>query len=231
MDLIKKTRDDYNKIAKHFAKTRRHSWPEFSEFSAFFKSGQRVLDWGCGSGRLVMFLEGKKVEYFGVDQSIELIKIARRLYAKEVKAGQAHFYSSANKPKKFPKNYFDVACLIASFFHLPDEATRLALLNQIHGELKPGGKLVLIVWNLESDWAKTKAKTDWEKIGPNDFLIPWKNPQGKIEAMRYYHHFTQSELQMLLEESYFRIDKIGYGGRVWSDHKVVRNLIVIASKK
>ena len=231
MDLIKKTKDDYNKIAKHFATTRRHSWPEFNEFSAFFKSGQRVLDWGCGSGRLVMFLEGTGVKYFGVDQSIELIKIARRLYAKQVKTGAAHFYCSANRPKKFPKNYFDVACLIASFFHLPDEATRRALLKQIHGELKPGGKIVILVWNLGSEWAKIQSKKGWEKIGPNDFLIPWRNPKGKIEAMRYYHHFSETELTDLLTQTGFVVDRISYGSGTWSDSKGGRNLLVIASKK
>lgn len=230
-DIIQKTRDDYNKIAHHFAKTRRYAWPEFNEFSGLFKPGQRVLDWGCGGGRLLMFLENKQIEYFGIDQSIEVIKIARRLYAVQVEAGAAHFYCNANRLKQFPKNYFDVACLIASFFHLPDVASRHALLKKIYQELKPGGKIIILVWNLGSDWAQAQFKKGWQKIGENDFLIPWKNPAGEIEARRYYHHFSPEELNGLLTKAGFMVERLGYSAGTRSDEKGGRNLIVIAVKK
>src|SRR3989338_9936414 len=229
MDIVQKTRDDYNKIAKHFAATRSRVWPEFDQFSALIKNGQRILDWGCGSGRLLLMLEKWQVEYFGVDQSIELLKIARRQYAEFIKSGRAHFYSTAVREKKFPPDFFDLVFMIASFFHLPDEPSRQKLLDKTWQELKPGGKLVILVWNLWSDSAKEKKKT-WKQLGEHDFLIPWKNPSGVIEAERYYHHFTPEELKGLLTRAGFVVERLEYSSGTWSDSKGGRNLAVVAGK-
>lgn len=230
LNIIQKTKDDYNKIAKHFSATRNRIWPEFKEFTPYLRDGQRILDWGCGNGRLLMMIEGRKIQYVGVDQSIELLKQARRINQQAVKSGQAHFYSTANRDKKFPSSYFDMVFMIASFFHLPDEVSRKELLKKTWRELKSGGLLYISVWNLESDWAKQKKK-NWKILGNNDYLIPWKNPSGKTLVHRYYHHFTKKELSKLLAQIGFTIERLSFVNfDGWTDDKGGRNLIVIASK-
>ena len=52
-------------------------------------------------------------------------------WANEIKSGQVNFFHTATRAKNFDKDFFDLAFLIASFHHLPDEKTRLALLNKI----------------------------------------------------------------------------------------------------
>ena len=229
--IISKTREDYNKIARHFSATRNRPWPEFDEFTPYLKNGQRILDWGCGNGRLLGSLANWDIEYHGIDQSDELIKIGRRLHTTQIADGKAHFYCTAKRDKKFPQNYFDVVFMIASLFHLPDAESRIKLLKKTYAELKPGGRLIILVWNLGSDWAKAEAKKGWQKIGDHDFLIPWKNPQGEVEVMRYYHHFTPEELTGILTEAGFSVESTRYSSGTWSDDKGGRNLIVIASKK
>ena len=76
--IIPKTREDYNRIAKYFSNTREYVWPEFKYFSSFIKDDQNILDWGCGNGRMVFCLQDRKVKYFGLDQSCELIKITKK---------------------------------------------------------------------------------------------------------------------------------------------------------
>ena len=105
--IIAKTREDYNRIAKYFSDTRRSTWPEFERFKKMLKPGQNILDWGCGNGRLFLMLRDYDIKYFGVDISIELLKIARKIFRSQVKTGQAKFFSNAKRLKKFPKNYFD----------------------------------------------------------------------------------------------------------------------------
>lgn len=229
MDIVSKTRDDYNKIAKHFAATRSHVWPEFDQFNALIKNGQRILDWGCGNGRLLMMLKNWEVKYFGIDQSIELLKIARRQYAESIKSGWAHFYLTARRSKKFSAEFFDLVFMIASFFHLPDESSRRQLLDKTFSELKHKGKLVILVWNLGSDWAQAKKK-EWKQIGEHDFLIPWKNSLGVVETERFYHHFTPEELSGLLKHAGFVIERLEYSSGTWSDSKGGRNLAVVAVK-
>jgi len=230
-DIIQKTRKDYNKIAKYFSNTREYVWPEFKYFRSFIKDGQNILDWGCGNGRMIFCLEDKKVKYYGLDQSIELIKIARKKFNPQIKNGTAQFFCTASRDKKFSEGFFDLVFAISSFFHLPDEESRLKLLQKFNNEMKDDGKLVMLVWNLGSDWAKAKAKKGWKKIGENDFLIPWKTPEGKVLCDRYYHHFTQDELKDLLKKTGFKIKKMGYmqGGK-WSDDKGGFNLVVVAEK-
>ncbi len=244
-EIIHKTREDYNRIAQYFSDTRRHPWTELEWLKKFIKNGQNILDWGCGNGRLIFLLSKKsgrastdgarhdfvKSNYFGTDQSNGLLKIARKNFKKEIKEGWVNFFSTAVKKKKFPENFFDLVFMVASFHHLPDKQSRLELLADVYKQLKPKGKLIITVWNLQSDWAKAKADKTWKKIRENDYLIPWKNPEGEMLVERYYHHFSKEELSGLLKEAGFKIKSAGYGEKVsWTDKKGGRNLIVVAGK-
>ncbi len=256
-DIIRQTRQAYNKIAHHFSGTRYDLWPELRQFAPLVKDGQNILDWGCGNGRLILLLKGKKVKYFGVDQSDELIKIAQKKYAAEIKEGWVKFFRAANTPPPatlmralragprppskrggqpaFPE-FFDLVFMVASFHHLPEKASRLALLKKIYKEMKQGGRLVMTNWNLDSDWAKKKIGrgiADWRKIGDNDFIIPWKNPRGAVEAERHYHCFAPDELRNLLKQAGFKVEKMGYDYMDKSQHtdkKGGRNLVTMAVK-
>lgn len=229
-DIIQKTRDDYNKISKHFASTRYDTWPELAQFKSYIENGQHIMDWGCGNGRLLLMMKGKEVTYYGLDQSKGLLKIAEKKHSEDVKKGKAKFFCTAFKEKKFPDEFFDLVFMVASFHHLPCEKTRMKLLKKTFKEMKPGAKLIITVWNLESDWSKAKRK-EWKRLGKSDFLIPWKNPEGKIEAERYYHHFTKQELSDLLKEAGFQIEKLDYWkDQNWSDKKGGRNLVAVATK-
>ena len=97
--------------------------------------------------------------------------------------------------------------------------------------MKPGAELVITVWNLASDWAKEKARNGWIELSPHDFLIPWKNSQGKTEAKRYYHVFSRFELRQLLEITGFKIKKISFMNQGnWSGARKGKNLVVVAMK-
>lgn len=230
LDLLQKTRRDYNTIAPYFSDTRKYLWAELEQFKQFIQNGQRILDWGCGNGRLLRLLESfKDIEYFGLDQSEELLGIAEKAHAEAVASGRAHFFATGETDKHFPENFFDIIFMIASFHHLPSEESRLALLKKMHAELKTGGRLIVTVWNLDSGWAETK-KNSWTSLGERDYLIPWKNPEGVVLAERYYHAFTFEELRSLATRASFRVDAIEYGDQVSTDDKGGRNLVLIATK-
>ncbi len=229
--IIHKTREDYNLVASHFSATRYELWEWLKPFKKLVKDGQNILDWGCGNGRLIALFENKKIKYFGLDQSEGLLKCAKEKWDKEIKEGKVNFFSTAKREKTFDKDFFDLAFLIASFHHLPDDTTRLDLLNKIHTELKPKGKIIITVWNLESDWAERKLKKDWEKMNANDFLVPWHNNDGQIMVKRYYHHFSEAELKSLLQRAGFKNIKLSYESVVKSpDKKGSRNLVAVATK-
>lgn len=229
--IIHKTKQDYNRIARHFSDTRLYIWPEFLLFKKYLKDGQHILDWGCGNGRLLNLLKDYKIKYFGVDQSEELLKIAKKNWLKEIKSGKAKFFCTASRAKKFPANFFDNIFMIASFHHLPDEKIRLRLLKKVYQEMKIGGHLIITVWNLKSPWAEKKKYQDWKEFAPNDFLIPWKNPSGQVKCERYYHYFEPEEIKNLLIKAGFKVEYLGFGGKeVLVTRQGGRNVIVIAKK-
>ncbi|MFA7653966.1 MAG: class I SAM-dependent methyltransferase [Candidatus Magasanikbacteria bacterium] len=229
--IIHKTRDDYNRIAAHFSDTRYDNWTEIKWAMDYAKPGQNILDWGCGNGRLINLLRDKKIKYFGLDQSSKLLKHGKNRFSKEIKAGWVKFFLTDKRNKKFPVGFFDLVFMVASFHHLPDAKTRLELLKKVYSEMKIGGRLIVTVWNLGSDFAKQKESKGWREVRDSDFIIPWKNPQGKVEAERYYHHFFKDELGGLLIKIGFKIERLDYFDRTtWTDQKSGRNLVAVAVK-
>jgi len=230
--IISKTREDYNRIAHCFSDTRYDIWPELKQFEKYVKAGQKVLDWGCGNGRLLLMLKSHSINYFGLDQSDELIKIAKEKYRNEIEDGWVKFFCTAQKDKNFSNDYFDIVFMIASFHHLPDEESRLKLLKKVYKETKQGGRLIMTNWNLESAWAEKKIKNnEWKQIGERDLLIPWRNSQREILCERYYHSFTEEELNALLSKAGWQIELHNAISSEWKDDKGGKNLCTIAIKK
>jgi len=230
-DIIAKTREDYNRIAELYALTRTEA-RELIQFQNFIKPQQKILDWGCGNGRLVYLVQEKKVEYFGTDQSREMIYLAKKQFEKEVKEGWCHFFCTEEKEQFFEDNFFDLVFMIASFHHLPDSESRLKVLQNVYRELKKEGNLIMTNWNLESKWAQEKFKKDWQKIGEYDYLIPWKSKEGVILAERYYHHFTPNEIKELCEKAGFFTKEIYYAKNTEQvDKDEGKNLVFIVQKK
>ena len=65
--ILSKVQKDYNDIADEFSRTRSSVWPETKFLTHYVKSGEKILDAGCGSGRLYELFCDCKIEYFGID--------------------------------------------------------------------------------------------------------------------------------------------------------------------
>jgi len=234
-DIKQDLQNVYDSIAKDFSKTRHIPWEELSVFIPYLPDGGKILDLGCGNGRLLKVIQsaGKKYEYLGVDFSDKLLEQARQLFPDE------HFEQADMARLNFPENSFDVICLIASFHHLDNKKEREDLLNNIYRWLKPGGVLFMTNWNLlQPKYFKYIVKNIKHKIprlrlSPpagesrlrpfglelraersgqaawNDFFIPYTPTHGYGRHWRYYHHFTKSELQSLLLKSGFKLEPLG----------------------
>ena len=203
--LLKKTKEDYNLIAEDFSRTRWNIWAEFGIFRDYAKDGDRVLDIGCGNGRLLELLKDKNIEYIGIDSSEKLIAIAQKRYpSKKFLVADA-----LNLP--FPTDNFDIVFLIAILHHIPSRAFRLKILQEANRVLKPNGLLILTAWDiwrkeaisqiLRYSFLKSIGKS---KLDFRDVFVPW----GK-KVNRYYHYFTKKELLKLIEGGGFTIKRLG----------------------
>jgi len=139
--LLNKTREDYNLIAEEFSMTRWDIWSEFNIFRGYIKDGDRVLDIGCGNGRLLKLLKDKNIDYIGVDNSEKLINLAKEKYP------QNRFLVADSLNLPFPENYFDEVFLIAVLHNVPSKEFRLQILKEAKRVLKQDG--ILIIKNTE----------------------------------------------------------------------------------
>jgi len=210
--LLKTVKDCYEAEAADFSATRKNLfWPEVAKLAAPVKAGDRVLDLGCGQGRLLDIFQDRAVDYLGIDQSAALIEIARANYpGKKFRTG--NILDLALLPEKD----FDYIFCIAVLHHVPGAEARIRVLKAMAEKLRPGGRMIISVWNLRSrpKFWKLILRFSWQKIaGKNemdfgDILFPW----GKSGAWRYYHAFTAGELKKISRAADLKIDRLYNGG-------------------
>jgi len=194
--LIDKIRDNvkmaYEAISSEFDQTRKTKWPEFEHFLEYVGNGAKVLDLGCGNGRLYDSLKSKKVDYTGMDLSSALIDRARANFP------AARFKMGDMVNLDLPDENFDIVFSIASFHHLPGRKLREKAVEEINRVLKPNGILILTVWNL-FQWKymvhiiKSAISFLFHlglKYAWNDLWVKW----GDCPLKRYYHAFLPAEL-------------------------------------
>jgi len=204
--LLGKTKEDYNLISDQFSSTRYSAWPELKDLGEYIKEGDKILDLGCGNGRMLEFFNGKNINYSGVDNSEGLIKIARD------KHPGIDFQVADALKLPFPDNCFDKIISIAVLHHIPSSGFRRQFIKEAKRVLKPGGLLIITVWDLwqRPDSLKRIIKFSLSKIlgktklDFKDIFVPW---QKTVD--RYIHCFTKSELKKLVKKSDFGIIKVG----------------------
>jgi ubiquinone/menaquinone biosynthesis C-methylase UbiE len=112
------------------------------------KTGERVLDVGCGTGIYTLELARRDVHVVGVDPSMEMILIAREKFRQTGLKGCFICGSAEFLPLRSER--FDLALAVTSlcFVRHPDQA-----IQEAHRILKPSGRLVIGELNRFSLWA------------------------------------------------------------------------------
>ena len=190
----------YNTIAADFSRTRGFLWADLHPLKEYAKDVHTVVDIGCGNGRLYQLFSHMDVNYIGIDFSEELVAIARNRFP------GARFFVSNMIKTSLQDSMADVIYCIAAFQHLPSREMRIQALQEMRRVLKPGGSIVMMNWNLFSDWAREKYESD----GSGDFFVPWKNEEKEVLGLRYYHGFLLEELHELVQSVGLNIVKQHY---------------------
>lgn len=110
---------------------------------ALLKSGESILDVGCGTGGVTIPAKirvGENGSAAGIDPAPEMIAVARR---KAERAGiEIDFRVGVIESLPFPDGAFDAVTSSLMMHHLP-EHVQVKGLSEIRRVLKPGGRLLI----------------------------------------------------------------------------------------
>jgi ubiquinone/menaquinone biosynthesis C-methylase UbiE len=169
-----------------------------------------ILDLGCGNCRNSLpFLE-RNIECIGVDFSKSMIKEGKKLLKKRKLKENLVIGNLIDLP--FKKRSFLLIICIRTLHHIETRKLRLKTLNEMR---RVGIKILMSEWRrwqLRFVWDLTKSLFSGHFT---DVYINW-NYHGKIYK-RFYHLYTEKELEDDLKEVGFKSFKIwdDKRGNIW----------------
>lgn len=139
---------DYDAIARYYDAD--HS--DFADDLPFYRelarrTGGRVLEAMCGSGRLLLPLAQAGLRLTGIDSSLMMLDRARSRIAAAGLGAQIVLHHGDIRHEIPPGRYRLAIVALNSFMHLTSVADQLAALDSIHRALEPGGLLAIDVFN------------------------------------------------------------------------------------
>lgn len=219
----------YDEIGTHFSRTRQKTygssssnWPVTDSYLGKLTSGQKVLDIGCGNGKLVSGLP-KGVEYTGTDFSKTLLEEARKLHPEHV-----FFYGNVVEPNHWKDlAEFDAIFCVAVLHHIPEKEQQIFVLKEAKKHLKKGGFLYLTVWNLwqEKFLQNHLDSAELKKIDEKWVEIPYDN-----KWKRFCVAYDVQSLTDLVSEAGLDTQEIFYADREGNKSDLMRgqNLVLVA---
>ncbi len=229
--LLTLNREFYAAFAEHFAATRSISDPALTAAQPHIPQQTRVLDVGCGNGRLARLLDHERpgAVYVGVDAVPELIAVART-EAEQLANIRAEFHvldiTREGWTDDLPlphspgqkKVSFDCAVVLAVLHHIPSFDLRARVMRDVAGVLRPHGCAIISNWRFMAHERIRRKIVDWsevdvdeEQLDPGDHLLDWRRG-GR--GFRYCHLIDEEEMDRLAAASGFRVrETFRAGGR------------------
>lgn len=173
-----------------------HQWANhlISQYADIIKSSKRIIDIGCGSGKITSQLANLSPDIciYGIDMSSAMINYAKQKYYNENKIN----FFVEDVEKMSYSNEFDAVFSCCCLQWLPDQKNALA---KICESLKSGGNLFIVIPTKDGGSIFPIGK----KISEND---TWKKFFVSYENKRSY--YSNEEYTKLLTTTGFTVRSI-----------------------
>ncbi|XP_034243811.1 alkylated DNA repair protein alkB homolog 8 [Thrips palmi] len=154
----------YEEISDHFSETRHKPWPNIVEFCKTFRTGQILIDVGCGNGKYFgQQAENVSLYQVGIDASAHLADVCTQRGI-EVMNGDC-----VNLP--FRTGIADGVLCIAVIHHLASHERRRKAIQEIARVLCKGGRALIYVWARDQQ-SQDKMSTYLKQSRKNRHLKP-----------------------------------------------------------
>lgn len=214
----------YGACAAAFARSRGAGQTGLLRTLPYLPPSPRVLDIGCGNGRLARWLAGQRAgaTYVGLDASAGLLAAAGQtigglagIHAHLVMADATQpDWPAALRPLVPANDHFDAIYVLALLHHLPGFELRAAVLRQAGRLLAPGGVLVVSYWQFPEEARWRERVLPWDTVGltagdvdAGDALLDWRRDGP---GLRYVHHVTPAEASGLARVASLQVSESYY---------------------
>jgi ubiquinone/menaquinone biosynthesis C-methylase UbiE len=204
---IEQVRADFDEIAQ-LAESGASGQSCYDSFllSLIPAAAARVLDVGCGMGRLTWAIAAGDREVVGVDLSSAMLERARA----SGKSSRVSFHQGDFLEMDFDGRLFECIVSAAALHHMPDDVA----LSRMVGLLRPGGRL--IVHDLRRDTNLADALRGWSALAHDIFIRLIRTgrlrPPRKVRELWARHGAT--ETYPSLQEMRTLVDRVLPGARL-----------------
>jgi SAM-dependent methyltransferase len=165
-------------------------------FDRQFAGTERVLEIGCGMGRITRAIAGRAASVVGVDVSDEMVKRAREALADvanvQIELGNGQDLSA------FADAEFDACYSFIVFQHIPDPAVTCGYIAEIGRVLRPGGWAVFQI----SDQASIHERSSYTRglqLRRRASRLLRRGPRGCLEPQWLGSAVPRADLMAALE--------------------------------
>lgn len=215
VDLLNNlNRKFYDTFAGAFASSRGDTEPGLMRILAGVQPGDRILDLGCGHGRVASMLPAG-CSYVGMDFSAEMLVVAQVGSTTQASDVQVRFVDGNLLADEWPAQIdgtYDWIVLRAVLHHIPGEENRVAIIRHAVKLLAPGGHLLIANWQFLEIERLRRRLLPWDTIGlsandveSGDYLLDW---QRAGYGLRYVHLVDEDETRALASQTGLCLDTI-----------------------
>jgi SAM-dependent methyltransferase len=161
-----------------------------------------VLDFGCGSGRVIRYWRNLPAKVYGVDYNPRMIEWCR------AKLKFAHFQTNRLEPPLgYPVQSFDLIYALSVFTHL-DEKNQHSWIQELTRVLKPGGYLLITTHGPCPFYLGTLGKKEREKLAEGDLVVV---SQGAVGSNSYAAYHSENYVRTKLARGLTVVDFLSGG--------------------
>ena len=223
--------NSYDFFAKDYNNKRRYHWRDLESFLRELKDkgvyfNGYNLDLGCANGRNFDLFLRSNSKLIGIDNSIELLRLACARLKKtnnnlNINPKSVYLVLSDVKALPLRPNAITNVFSIATIHHIKKKNQRNYVLSQIYNIMRNNGFLVLTVWRryqkkyryyFINDRIKRFFLPKYNKTQENlglveygDKYIPWTLSNKNVTFNRFYHFFSFREIKRLLKDYIIRV--------------------------